>query len=98
MTYAAPCCDRGIHSWTDADAGRCEECLVMDIEEMRKVGRQHQAFLDLTDEQYDGCTREQKLSVYFQHRPANVVPFVLELLERTHPEPEDPTDDATDTA
>lgn len=56
------------------------------IEKMRKVGKHHQDFIDLTDEFYPDCTREQKLSVYFQHRPAAVVPFMLELLERTHPE------------
>lgn len=55
------------------------------IEQMRKVGTQHQKFITLTDELYAKCTREQKLTVYFQHRPAAVVPFVLELLERTHP-------------
>ena len=54
---------------------------------------QYDEFVELTDKTYDGCTREQKLTVYFQHRPAAVVPFVLELLEQTNPEPKkDPTD------
>jgi len=69
-----------------------------EIEQMRKIGPQHQAFHDVTDETYDGCTREQKLGVYIQHHPAAVVPFLLELLERTHPEPKDPTDGHPDSA
>lgn len=52
---------------------------------------EYEKFVKLTNELYEGCTLEQKLTVYFQHRPAAVVPFMLELfdlldlLERTHP-------------
>lgn len=53
---------------------------------------QYEAFLQLSDELYSGCTTEQKLSVYIQHRPANVVPFLLELILELHPENEDQDD------
>lgn len=57
---------------------------------------QYEQFHQVTDEIYDGCTTEQKLSVYVQHHPAAVVPFLLELILELHPE-EDPTNDDTDT-
>lgn len=38
-------------------------------------------FAKLTTEQYEHCTLEEKLSVYVQHRPACIVPFLLELIE-----------------
>lgn len=50
-------------------------------------------FRELTDELYPECTLEQKLGVYVQHRPAAVVPFLLELILELHPE-SDPNDDA----
>jgi len=35
MTDHAPCCWREIHDWGEADAGRCEGCLVMDYQEVK---------------------------------------------------------------
>lgn len=37
-------------------------------------------FAKLTTEQYEHCTLEEKLSVYVQHRPACIVPFLEELV------------------
>ncbi len=39
-------------------------------------------FVKLTTEQYEHCTLEEKLSVYVQHRPACIVPFLQELVDR----------------
>lgn len=46
---------------------------------------QLERFKKVTDVTYDGCTTEQKLSVYVQHHPAAVVPFLLELLTELQP-------------
>lgn len=46
---------------------------------------EYQKFRELVDEQYDGCTLEQKLTLYLQHRPAAAVPFLLELVLELHP-------------
>lgn len=63
---------------------------------------QYQRFRELTDELYPDCTLEQQLGVYVQHKPAAVVPFLLELITaleaqsalELHPEQsEDPTND-----
>lgn len=39
-------------------------------------------FRELVEELYPECTLEQQLGVYVQHRPASVVPFLLELIRR----------------
>jgi len=57
------------------------------------MGPRYRAFLDLTDELYADCTIEQKLSVFVQHKPHAVVPFLLELILEIHPE----LDPANDT-
>ena len=54
---------------------------------------QYLHFVKLTDEFYPLCTTEQKLSVYVQHHPSAVVPFLLELILELHPEMKDPDDD-----
>lgn len=53
---------------------------------------QYTRYRELTDELYPDCTTEQKLIVYVQHRPAAVVPLLLEMMLELHPE-KDPDDE-----
>jgi hypothetical protein len=55
-----------------------------------------ESFEALTEELYTDCTREQKVGLYLQHHPLRAVPFILELLELTHPETKESADDNTE--
>lgn len=39
-------------------------------------------FVLLTNLLYTHCTLEEKMAVYVQHKPASVVPFLVELVEQ----------------
>ena len=50
----------------------------MAVTENKKL---YKLFDAMTGEQYEHCTLGEKLSVYVQHYPAVVVPFLKELIE-----------------
>lgn len=43
--------------------------------------KQYAAFIVLTDERYEHCTLLEKMSVYVQHVPASIVPFLVEMID-----------------